>query len=96
MLKNLLRNHKVDEAVTWHICSKDISLYMNCVFYFSHLRTLVAMATYSSHTLIMGKAEIYSFCCLIVNLIVCRGQMKGKFLKNIKIFSTQKPYGGCG
>ena len=29
------------------------------------IRTLVAMATYSSHRLIMGKEEIDSFFCLI-------------------------------
>ena len=33
-------------------------------FYYGWIRTLVAMATYSSHRLIMGKLEIDSFCCL--------------------------------
>ena len=33
-------------------------------FYSGRIRTLVAMATYSSHRLIMGKVEIGSFCCL--------------------------------
>ena len=33
-------------------------------FYSGQIRTLVAMATYSSHRLIMGKVEIDSFCCL--------------------------------
>ena len=32
--------------------------------YSGRIRTLVAMATYSSHRLIMGKLEIDSFCCL--------------------------------
>ena len=41
MFKNLLlRNHKGDEAETWHTC-----LYKSCVFYSSRIRTLVAMAT---------------------------------------------------
>ena len=31
------------------------------VFYFGRIRTLVAMATYSSHRLIMGKVEIFIF-----------------------------------
>ena len=31
----------------------------------TRIRTLVAMVTYSSHRLIMGKVEIDSFCCLI-------------------------------
>ena len=33
-------------------------------FYCGRIRTLVAMATYSFHRLIMGKLEIDSFCCL--------------------------------
>ena len=60
MFKNLLlRNHK-----KLGIHAKDISLYINCVFYSGLIRTLVAMVTYSSHRLIMGKVEIDSFCCL--------------------------------
>ena len=89
----------------------DISLYINCVFYSGRIRTLVALATYSSHSLIIGKVEIetvfsvsleifefffhryvywvvlhvsYAFCPNL-KLIGCRGDMKGKFLKNIKI-----------
>ena len=46
------------------IHAKDISRYISCVFYSGQIRTLVAMATYSSHRLIMGKVEIDSFCCL--------------------------------
>ena len=34
-------------------------------FYPNRIRTLVAMATYSSHRLIMGKEEIDNFFCLI-------------------------------
>ena len=34
-------------------------------FYSGWIRTLVAMATYSSHRLIMGKEEIDNFFCLI-------------------------------
>ena len=33
--------------------------------YSDQIRTLVAMATYSSYRLIMGKVEIDNFCCLI-------------------------------
>ena len=47
------------------IHAKDISNYVNCVFYSGLIRTLVAMATYSSHRLIMGKVEIDSFCQVI-------------------------------
>ena len=35
------------------------------VFFSGLIRTLVAMATYSSHRLIMGKEEIDNFFCLI-------------------------------
>ena len=47
------------------IHAKDISLYKSCVFYSGQIRTLVAMETYSSHRLIMGKEEIDNFFCLI-------------------------------
>ena len=58
MLKNLLlRNHTGDEAETWHTCLGHKPLH-SCVFYSGQIRTLVAMATYSSHRLIMGKVEI--------------------------------------
>ena len=42
---------------------------MNCVFYSGRIRTLVAMATYSSHRLIMGKEEIDNFFCLIGDIL---------------------------
>ena len=41
--------------------AKDISLYISCGLYSSRIRTLVVMATYSSHRLIMGKEEIDNF-----------------------------------
>ena len=47
------------------ILAKDIALYKSYVFYSSRIRTLVAMATYSFHRLLMGKVEIGNFCCLI-------------------------------
>ena len=43
----------------------DISFYKSCVLYSGRIRTLVAMATYSSHGLIMGIEEIDNFFCLI-------------------------------
>ena len=46
------------------IHAKDIGLYIRCVFYSGRVRSLVAMAIYSSHRLIMEKVEIDSFCCL--------------------------------
>ena len=47
------------------IHAKDISLYISCVFDSGRIRTLVAMATYSFHRLIIGKEEIDNFFCLI-------------------------------
>ena len=47
------------------ILAQDISLLKSCVFYSGRIKTLVAMATYSSHRLIMGKEEIDNFFCLI-------------------------------
>ena len=35
----------------------------------SRISTLVAMATYSSHRLIMGKEEIDNFFCLIGDIL---------------------------
>ena len=49
------------------ILAKDIALYKSYVFYSGRIRTLVAMATYSFHRLIMGKVEIGNFYCLIGN-----------------------------
>ena len=42
----------------------DISLYINCDSYLGLIRTLVAMATYILHRLIIGKVEIDNFFCL--------------------------------
>ena len=47
------------------ILAKGIVLYKSYVFYSGRIRTLVAMATYSFHRLIMGKVEIGNFYCLI-------------------------------
>ena len=41
----------------------------NLGFYCScRIRTLVTMATYSSHRLMMGTVEIDNFCCLIEDI----------------------------
>ena len=51
----------------------DISLYKSCVFYPGRIRTLVAMATYSSHRLIMGIRRLkvtYMFMALTNSLVV--------------------------
>ena len=41
----------------------------SCAFYSNRIRTLVAMATYSSHRLIMGKEDIDNFFCLIGDIL---------------------------
>ena len=54
----------MDEAETWHTCLGHKPLQKLCFFYSGWIKTLVAMATYSSHRLIMGKEEIDSFCLI--------------------------------
>ena len=53
-----------DEAETWHIGIGRCPL-PNFCFYSGCIRTLVAMATYSFHRLIMGKVENGNFYYLI-------------------------------
>ena len=53
----LLRNHKGGEAKTWHACLGHKPVHKLC-FFSGRIRTLVAVATYISHRLIMGKVEI--------------------------------------
>ena len=64
MFENPLRNLRWMKLILC-IHFYGISLYINCDFYSGWLRTLVAMATNSSHRLLMGKVEIDSFCRLI-------------------------------
>ena len=47
------------------ILAYDITLYKRYGFFSGRMRTLVAMATYSFHRLIMGKVEIDNFCQVI-------------------------------
>ena len=42
----------------------------SCVFCSNRIKTLVAMATYSSHRLIMGKEEIDIFFCLMGDILI--------------------------
>ena len=69
IFKNLLlRNRKVGVKVKLGIHAKEISPYINCVFCFGRIRTLVAMATYIFHRLIMGKVETDNIFCLNENI----------------------------
>ena len=49
--------------------AKPVAVELRChataLIYSGRIRTLVAMATYSSHRLIMGKVEIDNFCQVI-------------------------------
>ena len=49
------------------ILALDIALYKSYDFYSGQIRTLVAMASYCFHRLIMGKVKIGNFFCLIVD-----------------------------
>ena len=65
----LLRNRKADEAETWHTCKGYCPLQKLC-FCSNRIRTLVAMATYSSLRPIMGKEENGNFFCLIGDILI--------------------------
>ena len=88
MFKNLLlRNHK-GMKLKLGIHAEYIRLYKSCVFYSGRIRTLVAMATYSSHRLIMGKEEIDNFFCLI-------GYIWNFFYRNVYLVVLYVSYDFC-
>ena len=49
------------------ILALDIALYKSYDFYSGQIRTMVAIATYCFHRLIMGKVESGNFFCFIVD-----------------------------
>ena len=53
-----------DEAETWHTCIGHCPL-QKVFFYTGQIRTLLSMAAYIFHSLIMEKVEIGNFYCLI-------------------------------
>ena len=57
----------------------------NCVFCSGRIRTVVAMATYSSHRLMMGKEEIDHFFFLIVDICIFFSEM---FIQKFSTFHT--------
>ena len=68
----------------------------NCVFCSGRIRTVVAMATYSSHRLMMGKEEIDHFFFLIVD--ICIFLQKFSFsssLRFIRLLSKSVNLIGC-
>ena len=79
------------------IHAEDISLYINCVFYSGRIRTLVAMATYSSHRLIMEKEEIDNFFCLIGDIFnfILQKCLLSSPLRFIQLLSKSVNLIGC-
>ena len=75
MFKNLLLRNQRGMKLELGIHANDISLYKSCVFYSGRIRTLVAMATYSSHRLIKGKEEIDKFFCLVGDIWIFLPEM---------------------
>ena len=66
-------------------------------FYSGRIRTLVAMATYSSHRLIMGKEEIDNFFCLIANVwnFFLQKCLLSSPLHFIQLLSKSENFIGC-
>ena len=60
----LLRNHKEDEAETWHNCKGHCLLQKLC-FLLRSDKNSGCYGNLSFHRLIMGKVEIGNFYCLI-------------------------------
>ena len=68
----------------------------NCVFHSGRIRILVAMATYSSHRLIMGKEEIDNFFCLIGDIwIFLRKCLLSSPVRFIRLLSKSVNLIGC-
>ena len=66
--RHLLLSREADSFHISHIASMGRGNEKLC-FYSNRIRTLVAMATYSSHRLIMGKEEIDNYFCLIGDIV---------------------------
>ena len=67
-----------------------------CFFYSNRIRTLVAMATYSSHRLIMGKEEIDDFFCPIGDIwIFLQKCLLSGPLRFIRLLSKSVNLIGC-
>ena len=79
------------------IHAKDISLYIRCVFYSGRIRTLVAMATYISLRLIMGKEEIDIFFCFIGDIwnFVLQKCLLSSPLRFVQLLSKSVNLIGC-
>ena len=68
----------------------------NCVFCSDRIRTVVAMATYSSHRLMMGKEEIDHFFFLIVDIcIFLQRCLFSSSLRFIRLLSKSVNLIGC-
>ena len=58
-----------DEAETWHTCIGHCPLKKFFFFYSGRIRTLVSMAAYIFHSLIMGKVEIGKISTVSLGII---------------------------
>ena len=69
----------------------------SCVFYSNRIRTLVAMATYSSHRLIMGKEEltIFSVSLGIFGFFFLQKCLLSSPLRFIRLLSKSVNLIGC-
>ena len=66
------------------------------MFFSNLIRTLVAMATYSSHRLLMGKEEIDNFVCLIGDIwIFLQKCLLSSPLRFIRLLSKSVNLIGC-
>ena len=66
------------------------------VFFSGRIRTLVAMATYSSRRLIMGKEEIDNFFCLIGDILIfLQNCLLSSPLRFIRLLSKSVNLIGC-
>ena len=68
----------------------------NCIVGSSRIRTVVAMATYISHRLIIGKEEIGHFIFLIVDICVfIQKYLFSSPLRFIRLLSNSVNLIGC-
>ena len=65
------------------------------LFFSSRIRTLVAMATYSSHRLTMGKEEIDNIFCLIGDINFLQKCLLSSLLHFIQLLSKSVNWIGC-
>ena len=73
----------------------DISHYIKCNFYHGRIRTLVALATYIFHILIMGNVEMHNFSVSIRIFGLFKRNVYCLCLLFIKLLSKSLNLIGC-